>query len=177
MKLEHILVCSEGHIRLVDFGLGRVLNTDDEVCHTVCGTDTYMSPEIRRLEKDRFADGYSYPVDFWAIGIMLVQLLCGEQMDFYDEATDLSSLAEDLLSDRHISAEALSLVRGLLEIDPKKRLGSANSPYGSIRDHPFFKVGKEMDWDEVDDGVLKSIHKRQTVSKELIYSNSIFSIL
>jgi serine/threonine protein kinase len=162
---------------LVDFGLGRILNSVDEVCHTVCGTDTYMSPEVRRLEKDPSADGYNYPVDYWAIGIMLVQLLCGEQLDFYDEDHDLLNFAENLPSYRHISTEARSLVRDLLDIDPKKRLGSANSPHGSIRDHPFFKVGKEMDWDEVDDGVLKPIHDPRRVSKELIYSNFIILII
>jgi serine/threonine protein kinase len=135
-----------------------------------------MSPEIRRLERDQLADGYSYPVDFWAIGIMLIQLLCGDAMDFYDEATDLSNLAEDLLSGRLISAEALSLVRGLLEVDPKKRLGSATSPHGSIREHAFFRVGEGIDWDSVDEGILKSIHRRPDVSRTLIHSNSIFSI-
>ena len=166
LKLEHILVCPEGHIRLVDFGLSRVLNSDDDVCHTICGTDTYMAPEIRQLEKDPSAGGYGYPVDFWAIGIMVAQLLCGEQMDFYDETADPSNLAEELFSNRFFSAEARSLVQGLLEVDPKKRLGSTTSPHGPIREHAFFKVGEGIDWDAVDDGILKSIHKKPKVGKK-----------
>ncbi len=100
---------------------------------------------------------------------MFVQMLCGEQFDFHPENSDElnypSSLTENLQLSRQISSEARSLLNGLLEIDPKKRLGSVNSPYGSLRDHPFFQVGKGIDWQAIDDGVCKSIHKRQTVSK------------
>jgi serine/threonine protein kinase len=46
LKLEHAIVCSGGHIRLVDYGLGRLFKTPDEVCHTFCGTYTYMAPEV-----------------------------------------------------------------------------------------------------------------------------------
>ena len=47
LKLEHAVVCSEGHIRLVDYGLGRLLKNSNEICHTVCGTHGYMAPEVR----------------------------------------------------------------------------------------------------------------------------------
>lgn len=46
LKLEHAVVCSDGHIRLVDYGLGRFLKTPDEVCHIFCGTYNYMAPEV-----------------------------------------------------------------------------------------------------------------------------------
>ncbi len=170
MKLEHILVCSDGHIHLIDYGLGRILNTSEELCHTICGTLGYVSPEVRHLDKDSSANGYSYPVDYWAIGKMLVEMLCGQPLDFVDELNDLSNFAEELSKYRHISVEARSLVRGLLEIDPNKRLGSPNSPHGSIRDHPFFKVGKEINWDEIDDGVFKSIHGKPAVRENLFTS-------
>jgi len=49
LKLEHIIVSSEGHIRLIDYGLGRLLKASDEVCHTICGTNGYMAPEVRFL--------------------------------------------------------------------------------------------------------------------------------
>ncbi|CAF4962020.1 unnamed protein product, partial [Rotaria socialis] len=41
-----------------------------------------MAPEVRRLEKSTSNEGYSYPVDFWALGVMFIQMLWGEQMDF-----------------------------------------------------------------------------------------------
>lgn len=51
LKLEHAAVCSGGHIRLVDYGLGRLLKTPDETCHTFCGTYSYMAPEVNTISK------------------------------------------------------------------------------------------------------------------------------
>jgi serine/threonine protein kinase len=110
---------------------------------------------------------------------MFVQMLCGEQIDFHpqkssgnsDDINYPSNFAENLQLSRHISSEARSLLSGLLETDPEKRLGSINSPYGSIRDHPFFNVKREINWEEIDEGVFKSLHKRRTVRKLLIYLN------
>jgi hypothetical protein len=110
-------------------------------------------------------------------------MLCGEQFDFHPENADEinypSNFAENLHLSRHISSEARSCLSGLLEIDPKKRLGPVNSPHGSIRDHPFFKVKREIDWQEIDEGVFKSMHKRRTVKNsidlfELIIQISLF---
>jgi serine/threonine protein kinase len=109
-------------------------------------------------------------VDFWALGIMFVQMLCGEQLDFHsqmfadnDVTTEPLNIIENLELPRHISPEAHSCVTGLLEINPAKRLGSPNSPHGLIRDHPFFNAGRRIDWQEVEVGLFKSIYKNQTV--------------
>jgi len=102
---------------------------------------------------------------------MFVQMLCGEQFDFYpetDEINNPSNLAENAPLSRHISSEARSLLKNLLENDPEKRLGSVNSPHGPIRDHPFFHVKEGTDWEEIDEGVFKSIHYKHI----LIRSNS-----
>ena len=51
LKLEHIVISSEGHVRLVDYGLARLLKTSDEVCLSICGTDRYMAPEVNFSQK------------------------------------------------------------------------------------------------------------------------------
>lgn len=94
---------------------------------------------------------------------MFLQMLCGEQLDFpqmfasyTEEDNDRKNLAEILELPRHIKSEARSCVVALLENDPDKRLGSPNSPHGPIRDHPFFKVGRQIDWQSIDEGLFKS---------------------
>ncbi|CAF3880581.1 unnamed protein product [Rotaria sp. Silwood1] len=166
LKLEHVIVCSTGSIRLIDYGLGRLLKTPDEICHTFCGTYSYMAPEVRRLENGLSDGGYSYAVDFWALGIMLVQMLCGEKMDVNcafsssnADTTKSTNITEYLPLPRCISLEAHSCVIGLLENDPEKRLGSPNSPHGAIRNHKFFKAGHQINWQEIDEEIFKPGHK------------------
>lgn len=132
---------------------------------------------MRCLEYGAMETGYNYLVDFWALGIMLAQLLCGEQLDFYipmssgsDEETIQSmNIAENLELPRHISPEARSCVKGLLEVEPENRLGSPNSSHGSIRDHPFFKVGRAIDWQEIDQGLFKPMPKNIPVKSNEFY--------
>jgi len=55
-------------LKLADFGLAMVV---DEPLVTVCGTPTYVAPEILT------ETGYGLPVDIWALGIITYILLCG----------------------------------------------------------------------------------------------------
>lgn len=46
LKLEHAIVGKTGMVRLIDYGLARVLETPGETCYTYCGTHGYMAPEV-----------------------------------------------------------------------------------------------------------------------------------
>jgi hypothetical protein len=104
---------------------------------------------------------------------MLIQMLCGEQWDLSQQMFPTSSedqsmtinSVEDLELPRHISAEARSCFYGLMEKDPDKRLGSPNSPHGPLREHPFFRVGHRIDWDEMEVGSFKHAHKQHVVNR------------
>lgn len=131
------------------------------------------------MERGPSEKGYTYAVDFWALGIMFLQMLCGEQLDFpqmfasySEENNEGKNLAEILELPRHIKSEARTCVVALLENDPEKRLGSPNSPHGPIRDHPFFKVGRQIDWQSIDDGLFKSTFKHSVVNPHT-YSSSL----
>ncbi|CAF4696269.1 unnamed protein product [Rotaria socialis] len=177
LKLEHVIVNSTGSIRLIDYGLGRLLKTHDDTCHTFCGTYSYMAPEIRRLKTGTLNDSYSYPVDFWALGVMFIQMLHSEQIDVHsqllenndEETNEPESVARILRLPSHTSAEARACVSGLLETNPEKRLGSPNSPHGSIREHPFFKIGHQINWQEIESDSFKPVHHASTVSKKKFY--------
>jgi tRNA A-37 threonylcarbamoyl transferase component Bud32 len=68
LKPENVLLDSEGHILVTDFGLSKVaLSTQ-----TVCGTVEFTAPEV--------LDGsviYGKVVDFWSLGVMLFDMLTG----------------------------------------------------------------------------------------------------
>ena len=45
LKLENIMLDADGYIKLIDFGLARLL-ANDEVAQTYCGTAEYFAPEV-----------------------------------------------------------------------------------------------------------------------------------
>ncbi|XP_031684238.1 serine/threonine-protein kinase DCLK2 isoform X1 [Oncorhynchus kisutch] len=72
IKPENLLVCEylDGtkSLKLGDFGLATVV---EGPLHTVCGTPTYVAPEIIAEA------GYGLKVDIWATGVITYILLCG----------------------------------------------------------------------------------------------------
>ncbi|XP_066574551.1 serine/threonine-protein kinase DCLK2 isoform X2 [Amia ocellicauda] len=72
IKPENLLVCeyADGSksLKLGDFGLATVV---EGPLHTVCGTPTYVAPEIIA------ETGYGLKVDIWAAGVITYILLCG----------------------------------------------------------------------------------------------------
>jgi serine/threonine protein kinase len=64
--------------KLADFGLATLL-TGDELgryyTDTICGTPTYMAPEVCK----RFQD-YSFPADIWSLGAVMSYYCKGEHL-------------------------------------------------------------------------------------------------
>ena len=47
MKPENVLIDSQGHIKLTDFGLSKEnLNENNNMTESFCGTTEYLAPEI-----------------------------------------------------------------------------------------------------------------------------------
>ncbi|KAI0560822.1 Serine/threonine protein kinase Rhodoplastic [Gracilaria domingensis] len=128
IKLENILCETEemGSTRvcLADFGYANFFeDPGDECMRSLIGTPVYVAPEIFH-EKP-----YSEAVDMYAVGVMIYRMLCGEYP--YDGGEDNDKTRDLVLEGKlefrqivwkEISAEAKSLVRGLLQPTPRKRL-------------------------------------------------------
>jgi len=108
-------------LKIADFGLARVLDTDS-LASTTCGTPGYVAPEVLQQQP------YGKECDIWSIGVVLFILLSGTP-PFYEE--DNFKLFEQIKSCKYdfdvdtwdnVSSEAKDFVSKILVADPKKRM-------------------------------------------------------
>ncbi|KAF7374609.1 Non-specific serine/threonine protein kinase [Mycena sanguinolenta] len=138
LKPENILLDYTGHIALCDFGLCKLNMSETEKTNTFCGTPEYIAPEL--LE----SQGCTKAVDWWTLGVLLYEMMTGLP-PFYDE--NINTMYQRILTDPldfppDLSSQARSVMTGLLQRDPLKRLGTHGSE--EIKKHPFF--ARFIDW-------------------------------
>ena len=133
LKPENIMLDSRGFIKVIDFGLGKVL--EDDRTYTFCGTPQYMAPESCQ------GKGYGFAVDWWSFGIIIYEMIVGTT-PFDDD--DPMTVFKRILSTKPfypktMSSSAKNLIKGLLKKKTKERLGVTFGGATKIRDHAFFK--------------------------------------
>jgi serine/threonine protein kinase len=141
LKPENVLLDSEGHIALTDFGLSKEGIQDNVSAHSFCGTPEYLAPEILTRE------GHGRAADWWSLGALLFEMLTG-MPPFYSRNRDrlfYKILKATLRIPKFFSPAAKDLMNGLLSRDPSARLGSEHDGV-EIKSHPFFE---SIDWDKL----------------------------
>lgn len=141
LKPENILLDANGHIALCDFGLSKANLTKDATTNTFCGTTEYLAPEVLLDEA-----GYTTMVDFWSLGVLVFEMCCGWS-PFYAE--DTQQMYKNIAFGKvrfprdALSTEGRNFVKGLLNRNPKHRLGATKDAQ-ELREHPFFS---DVDWE------------------------------
>uniref|UniRef100_A0A3Q0S543 Serum/glucocorticoid regulated kinase 2a n=1 Tax=Amphilophus citrinellus TaxID=61819 RepID=A0A3Q0S543_AMPCI len=139
VKPENILLDSDGHVVLTDFGLCKEGVAKGGIMHTFCGTPEYLAPEVLR------GHPYSPAVDWWGLGTVLFEMICGLPPFHSHSKLEMfqNILHAPLQLPSSVSEAAHSLLEGLLEKDVSKRLGESRD---IVSEHPFFAF---INWDDL----------------------------
>ncbi|ORX87642.1 Pkinase-domain-containing protein [Anaeromyces robustus] len=137
LKPENILLVNDNEftIKISDFGLARFVD-ENFYMKTLCGTLTYAAPEVTDIMKNKEGK-YTVAVDMWSCGVILFVCLCGYLPFNEGQQIKKNSVLFKSPYWDNISKEAKDLVKGLLTIDPDKRLNVLQA-----LQHPFI-VGHE----------------------------------
>uniref|UniRef100_A0A4W4HBZ7 non-specific serine/threonine protein kinase n=1 Tax=Electrophorus electricus TaxID=8005 RepID=A0A4W4HBZ7_ELEEL len=83
---------------------------------------------------------YGRAVDWWGLGVVMYEMMCG-RLPFYNQDHERLFeliLMEDIRFPRTLAPDAKSLLSGLLKKDPKQRLGGGPDDAKEIMKHKFF---------------------------------------
>uniref|UniRef100_A0A7N6BEM9 Serine/threonine-protein kinase DCLK2 n=1 Tax=Anabas testudineus TaxID=64144 RepID=A0A7N6BEM9_ANATE len=153
IKPENLLVYEHADgsksLKLGDFGLATVV---DGPLYTVCGTPTYVAPEIIA------ETGYGLKVDIWAAGVITYILLCGFP-PFRGSSDDQEVLFDQILMGQlefplpywdNVSETAKELIRSMLEVEVDKRYTALQ-----VLEHPWV----------TDEGLCENDHQLSVAGK------------
>ncbi|ONK62669.1 uncharacterized protein A4U43_C07F6740 [Asparagus officinalis] len=134
LKPENILLDADGHVMLTDFGLAKEFEENTR-SNSMCGTVEYMAPEIV------LGRGHDKAADWWSVGILLFEMLTGKP-PFIGGNRD--KIQQKIVKDKiklpaYLSSEAHSLLKGLLQKEASRRLGSGPAGSNEIKNHKWFK--------------------------------------
>ncbi|KAL2898012.1 Serine/threonine-protein kinase AtPK2/AtPK19 [Bienertia sinuspersici] len=164
LKPENILLDSDGHIVITDFGLAKQFD-DTTRSNSLCGTIEYMAPEII------LGKGHNKAADWWSVGILLYEMLTGK---LPYSGGNRYKLQQKILKDKiklptFLTSEAHSLIKGLLQKDPSKRLGSGPGGEGDIRNHKWFKC---INWKKLENKEIQPSFRPVVGGKQCVLNIS-----
>jgi protein kinase A len=140
LKPENLLIDITGYLKITDFGFAKKI--DDKTTMTMCGTPEYLAPEVIKNI------GYSYSVDWWALGILIYEMSSGKP-PFASE--DPMKIFEKIMNARvkyptSFNTQLKDIIRQFLNPNWNNRLGSNDGGMEAVRNHDWFK---DISWEQL----------------------------
>jgi len=162
LKPENVFLDKSGRAKLGDFGFAKNIGESGHQTFTFCGTPGYVAPEMV------LARGYSYGVDWWALGVLIYVIISGlqpfGQRGQGEKGVDnqptqnnplqvmqrIADASFQVTYPIYTSEEGCDLIAGLLQRRVAKRLGNLKGGAQAIKCHPWFE---NFDWEALENGV------------------------
>ncbi|OQS02974.1 cGMP-dependent protein kinase [Thraustotheca clavata] len=141
LKPENLILDARGFLKVVDFGLAKVVH---DRTWTLCGTPDYLAPEII-LNR-----GHDKAVDYWALGILIYELIAGTVPFYAEDPMQVYSLVltGNIKFPVYFGRTCVDLIQKLLTQNPVRRIGNLKHGVHDIINHRWFSG---YDWE----GLLK----------------------
>ena len=144
IKPENLVSDDKGYIRITDFGVAKIRKEDNS--SETSGTPGYMAPEVL------MAQNHSFPVDFFAIGIMGYEFMMGQRPYLGKSRKEIKHLVlkkqakieEDDIPEGW-SEESVDFINNCLKRKESRRLGYING-VSDLKNHIWFK---RFDWESL----------------------------
>ncbi|XP_020798440.1 serine/threonine-protein kinase 32A [Drosophila serrata] len=154
IKPDNILLDDAGHAHLTDFNIATRLQKDALAC-SMSGTKPYMAPEVFLCALDEVA-GYSYPVDWWSLGVVAYEMRCNNRPFVVHSNTPLAEIKNILNTPVHYprywSSQFIDLLQKLLSTYPGARISTKQE----LHQTPLLR---NIDFQQVLDKKIKPLFK------------------
>ncbi|BEJ14590.1 hypothetical protein CspHIS471_0403570 [Cutaneotrichosporon sp. HIS471] len=121
LKLGNLFLDRNMNVKVGDFGLAALIENPGDRKKTICGTPNYIAPEVLFDT----ANGHSFEVDVWSVGVILYTLLIGKPPFQTKEVKAIYRRIREnryeFPEDKEISASAQNLIMSILNTDPQER--------------------------------------------------------
>ncbi|OWK04416.1 hypothetical protein Celaphus_00016103 [Cervus elaphus hippelaphus] len=119
LKCENILLDDRGCLKLSDFGFAHQSGFKNTLLSTFCGSVAYTAPEILMSKKYN-----GEQADLWSLGVILYAMVTGK-LPFKERQPHrmLYLMRRGPTFRPGLSPECQDLIRGLLQLRPRARLG------------------------------------------------------
>lgn len=162
LKAENIMIDLEDNIRIIDFGLSRLVPIEhDGFFSTKCGSPQYAAPEL-------YTDNqYTKAVDVWSLGVILFYMVTGY---FPFDGLTRADMARKIINDEvsfppYLKSDLKDLLKLMLDKNPETRI-----TFEEILKNPWVThKNKEIDPYLIDfnddDSIFDRIKKREKTSR------------
>jgi len=144
IKPENLVLDENGYVRITDFGVAKICRSDNS--SETSGTPGYMAPEVL------MARNHSFPVDFFAIGVMGFEFMLGHRPYVAKNRKEMKYLVlrkpakiEEKDNVKGWSKESLDFINKCLKRKESNRLGYTNGVQ-ELKEHSWFI---DVQWEEL----------------------------